>query len=689
MSGARHALSGVVLASLVATAGIARADHEGDVAVDASPVLANGGGISLGWNEIVVSLSNHGTSTTRGSIDVRVSQLGHEAGEFHASAPFQVAAGASATVRVPALVAPYGDVHVEVVDDGGQTLADKTFATLAPSGVLLLDATEASRLRGAINDVAVAPLSATSRGAASRGPPLTVSVVAPRWDPATGDPILPDRAALYASADAVLLRSDVLTHLAGAELDALAGYVMAGGTLALALVRPEDGSHPTVGAFVGGNVTRAPLSPVTMGVLDLPTPSSLSAARMLPHADTPSSELAASLTSHAGGNLRPSLYGASAAYGLGEVHLLAFDPTRRPAVDDPWALARMVDLTRRAYDRRVSQVFRPGAEALAVSYGRLRQQLDPNERSRWAIAVASLILVAYSIVAGPVSFSLAARAGRPLRALRQLPVLSAITFAIVVAIGIAAKGVTGRARHLTLVEAGAGMPKGNARRFRGFYAARAKELTVRPTDASSLVAMAISDAADRRDHLVIDRDGARLVDVAALPWQTIVVREDGFASIGAGVALLQDDDGELRVVNRTGRDLRAAVVRAPGGAAYAFARIADGEATTTRAARKLRGDPDGRVWEGMAASAAHIGGVDVRRLHPVALRAVLEADAPGLGDAWWAVSDAAGDSVDWFPDDVPVLIGQLDGGEGRTSDSGLRIEADRVLLRVVGYGGRP
>jgi hypothetical protein len=704
MTFARRALPGVgvvlvvlvVLACVTATAARAlgappppEARASSDLVADASPVLPAGNGIALGWSEIVVSLQNHGPAPARGSIDVFVSQLGHDRGEFRASAPFHVGAGAGASVRVPALVVPYGDVQVEIIDDQGRTVADKTFATYQSNGVTLLDTTETSRLHGAMNDVAVAPLLSPSFGAAGRGPPPTVSVVSPRWDPATGDPILPDRAALYATADAVLLRSDVLTRLGGAELDALAGYVLAGGTLAVALVRPEDGSHPTVRAFVGGNVMRGALSPITLGELELPSIGALSSARALPHATSPSSELAASLATHAGGNLHPSLYGSSAAYGLGEVHVLAFDPTHRPAVDDPWALARMVDLTRRAFDRRASQIFRPGAEPLSVSYGRVRQQLDPNERSRWAIGVAALLLVAYSIVAGPVNFSLAARAGRPLRALRRLPILSAVAFALVVGVGVAAKGVTGRARHLTLVEAGAGMPKGNARRFRGFYAARAKDLTVRATDTSSLAATAVSDAADRRDHLVVDRDGARLVDVAALPWQTVVVREEGFASLGAGIALLRDEDGELRVVNRTGRDLRAAILRAPGGTATYFARLADGESATTRSGRKLGADADGRAWEGMVTSAAHVGGLDLRRLHPVALRSVLDADTPGLADAWWALSDAAGDLVDWFPDDVPVLIGQLDGGEGRAADSGLRIDADRVLVRVVGYGGRP
>ncbi len=42
-----------------------------------------------------------------------------------------------------------------------------------------------------------------------------------------------------------------------------------------------------------------------------------------------------------------------------------------------------------------------------------------------------------------------------------------------------------------------------------------------------------------------------------------------------------------------------------------------------------------------------------------------------------------------MPDDVPVLIGELEGGEGRTTDSGRRLDVDRVLVRVVGYGGVP
>ncbi len=292
-------------------------------------------------------------------------------------------------------------------------------------------------------------------------------------------------------------------------------------------------------------------------------------------------------------------------------------------------------------------------------------------------------------MAGPVSFSLAAKAGRPLRALRWLPILAAVAFATVVGIGVAAKGVTGRARHLTLIEAGAGMPKGTARRFRGFYASRAGELTVRTTDASSVVSTVLSDLTDRQDHLFVDRDGVRLVDVSALPWQTVVVREDGFATLGDGIALVKDGAGGVAVVNRSGRDLRAAVLRAPSGEAYYFPRVRDGDRVVTGSGAKMSADADGRAWEAQMASTSRAGSVALHGLEAATLKPVTEVDAPGLADAWWAISDAAGDAMDWFPDGVPTLIGQLDGGEGRRSDSGLRLESDRLLVRILGYGGRP
>jgi hypothetical protein len=685
------AASILVTAAAAHAAPPAAAPAPTQIAVEAFPIFGTGSNIASGWNEVVVRIQNNGDAPARGRVEIGSQQYGRDGRAFRATAPFSVGARASVNVRVPAEVPLYGDLVADVYGEDGASLSQVHVSSYTPAGVMLLDVSDASRLRGAVNEVPVVPLYGATGATRSSAPPL-LSVGSPRFDPATGDPMLPDRAALYTSADAVVMRSDTLARLEGAELDALAGWALAGGTLAVAVVRPEDLRNPTLVAFAGGAVARQGASAVTLAVLDLPSPpaGTGSSAKTIPSATRPSNDVAETLAGYAGGNLHGSLYGSSAAYGLGEVHLLAFDPTRRPAADDPWAAARMVDLARRAFDRRSTQVFRPGAEAPTGTYDRVRRQLDPNESSRWAIAAAAILLCVYSVVAGPVNFTLAGRAGRPLRALRWLPLISAIAFAAIVAVGVAAKGMTGRSRHLTLVEAGAGMSRGSARRFRGFYASRARELTVRTTDASSLVSMAVvPDYADRGEHLVVDREGARLVDVAAMPWQTVVVREDGFAPLGDGIALVKDGEHGVAVINRSGRDLRAAILLIPGDSAYYFPRIKDGERVGSSAGKDMRALPDGASWLSDMHSGTRLGAIYVHRLHGDALKAVIAEDAPGLSEAWSAMEDAAGTMVDWFPDAVPVLVAQLDGGEGRLHDAGLRMESDRLLVRIVGYGGRP
>jgi hypothetical protein len=652
-----------------------------DLVADASGVLGPGGGTAVGWNEVVVVVQNNGAKLARGRAEVTTGAYGGERREFVGQAPFAVGPGAAVHLRVPVRVVSYGDVTVDVLDEEGHTLVERSLSSFVPHGVSLVDVSEVSHLRGALGEVPVSPLFwARGRGSS---PVLTIGW--PRFDPATGDPILPDRAALYTSADAVLMRSDTLVRLPAADLEALAGYVLAGGTLAVAVARPEDVRHATVSALAGGSISRTGVPEATLADFSLPP----AAGRFLARARAPSGDVAERLAGYTGGNLHGSLYGSSAAYGLGEVHLLAFDPTEKRTAEDPWVQARMVDLTRRAFDRRSSQIFRPGAEGTDTSYGRVRRVLDPNESSRWAIGAAAILLLAYALLAGPLNFTLASRSGRPLRALRRLPLFAALAFAMVVGVGIVAKGIAGRARRLTLVEAGAGMGQGSARRFRGFYISRARDLTVRTSDRGSVLSTLQTDHTTRMDRLVVDREGARLIEVSALPWQTVVVREDGLASLGDGIALVREGEGGTALVNRTGRDLRAALVRVPGGETYYFPRVRDGERVRVTSGRKLSADPDGRAWVSQTRPYRSTGTLALHRLGEDALSPFTDPDAPGLADAWGAISEAAGDNVDWFPEGVPVVVGQLDGGEGRPTDTGLRVESDRLLVRVVGWGGRP
>ncbi|APR83981.1 Hypothetical protein A7982_09330 [Minicystis rosea] len=689
-SSPRLAAAATLIAAL-AFAPTVRATPPAELTVDAFPIFGSGATIAQGWSEVTVRIGNNTPKPMRGQVDVSMKGFmrGVAGRSFLASAPFSVGGGASIHVRVPAHVGLYGDLLVEVRNEEGAIVHATRFPTFTPRGITLLDVTEVSALRGVLHDAVITPLAYTG---GSHGTAPTLDIAIPRFDPATGDPLLPDRAALYTSADAVLLRSDILSRLSGADLEALAGYALAGGTIAVAIARPEDLRHPTLVAFAGGPITRQGVSAETLKEFSLPAPVATlpPSAKQITATREPAKDVIEQLGGFTGGNLHGSLYGASATYGLGEVHLLAFDPTRKPAVDDPWAQARVLDLARRAYDRRTTQVFRPGHEPGTPSYSHVRQQLDPNESSRWAIGAAAILLCIYAIVAGPINFGLAGKAGRPLRALRWLPIISAIALALVVVVGVIAKGVHGRSRHLTLVEAGAGMTKGSARRFRGFYASRARELTVRTTDGTSLVSTAVlPEYADQKDHIIVDREGARLVEVAALPWQTVVVREDGFVSLGDGIALVKDGETGVAVINRSGHDLRAALLRSLDGKPYYFARIKDGDRVVTAAAQTAGASPGGKIWETAMLSPYRTGSINAHRLSAHLLRPLIETDAPGLAEAWSALEEAAAEGVDWFPDHVPTLVAQLDGGEGHLGDAGLRLESDRLLVRVVGLGGRP
>lgn len=665
-----------------------------DVVAEAIPAISAGAAVPWGWNQIQVRIQNNGGRAARGSVEVSTQQYSSDR-VFHASAPYSVGAGASIIVRVPARVASYGDVRVQVMDDVDGQVLSQSFTASGQVAVVLLDVSPASRLRGVIHEAPASPLYAPSSVGSMPAGGASLLVSQPRFDPATGDPLLPDRPALYSAADAVLMRTDTLARLAGAELDALAGYVLGGGTLALVAARPEDLRHPTLVSLVGGEVASGPVAAETRREM-LPPAGSSGSGRVIPPAPNPMDDVALAMGGWTGGNLRPSPYGSAASYGLGEVHLLSFDPMNKPAVDDPWVQIRMVDLARRAYDRRSTVVFRPGVEQRRDEINRVRQQLDPNEGSRWAIGLSALLLCIYAVLAGPLNFTLAAKKHRPLRALWHLPIYAAVAFGVIVGIGVAAKGVTGRARHLTLVEAGAGMTKGTARRYRGFFTSRSEDLTVRTTDASSLVSTAVAaELSEQRDKLVVDRDGARLTDVTALPWQTVVVREDGFASLGEGITVLCERPspvapiGGATIVNRSARDLRAAVLWLPSGGARYFAKIKDGERVHSSAGQDLGTTTSGRSWISMAGTGRRVGGLDVHDLGASLLGPIVDKDAPGLGDAWWAMEEAANDEVDWLPDGVPTLLGQLDGGEGRAADAGLRLESDRLLVRVIGCGGRP
>src|SRR5262245_49081529 len=112
----------------------------GEVTVDAAPILG-GSGVEPGWNEIVVRVQNAGAAPARGRVEV--SALGYvDHHVFEATAPFNVAPGATALVKVPAHTLPYADLSVSTLTEEGNEIAGTRFHPLTQNEVTLVDVSD-------------------------------------------------------------------------------------------------------------------------------------------------------------------------------------------------------------------------------------------------------------------------------------------------------------------------------------------------------------------------------------------------------------------------------------------------------------------------------------------------------------------------------------------------------------------
>ena len=663
----------VLLAVLCAPRG---AQAQSELKLEATPVLGANSPSVDGWGEIYVRLENNGVAPLSGSVELRASTGGRGMPLTLARAPFAIAGKSRVNLLLPShsLVLRAGEAKVVALSEQGVELSDERLPALRTLEPLLFDLHTPSRLTAVLN---AQPVPTRRRGP---GYGAMLSVTSPQLNVATGEPVLPDLAAGYASATLVLASGRLLSSLPPSAVDALFSWVLAGGALALVIDRPEDLHSAWLEALAGGHL-RSSAAPRDLGAtaqfavpVDAPGRTGMAPPRITLESAKPSAELSASFFGLSGGNLRESPWGEAASYGLGEVHLLAFNPNTELAASDPWVRHKLLDLTRHAWERALVVALPHGQVALDGSrFDTVRRVLDPNEGTRWTVIVSTLLLLIYAALAGPLNFYLAQRAGKPLRALVYLPVWAGLALGCIVVLGILGKGITGRARHLTLIEAGAGMARASVTRFRGLYGSRADDVTVRAARGGVLDVQGDSDDVTR--DLLVDRDGLRLERLREKPWEVQVVREDGFANLGAGVSLVPSPDGEFSIKNRCARDLLGVVVNAPSKGVFYFPKIADGQTVSLHQGKAL----------GSLGASASLGGA-----HPLSVgtfRSHVEERAKGVAVAWDALEVSTGGDEDWWPSDVPVLIAELEGGEGRTQDSGLRLDLDRVLVRVVGYGG--
>ncbi|MFP6685605.1 MAG: hypothetical protein VB934_12865, partial [Polyangiaceae bacterium] len=344
------------------------------------------------------------------------------------------------------------------------------------------------------------------------------------------------------------------------------------------------------------------------------------------------------------------------------------------AVESVFVVARMLQLVERSERRRPASLF-PISTAFRPD-DRLGREPDPNVGSRWPIAFGGLLLLLYSVVAGPLNFARHRKRGRPLHSLRALPILSLGTFLLIALVGTFAKGCSDRSRRLVLAELGAGSTHGHATRWRSFFGPRATTLGVGTNHQGSVVGAAIDDNGSALAELRVVRDALRLENLQVRPWQTAIVRDNSPIDLPGSISLLDDGSGGVTVVNRTGKNLRGLVLWLPSGTLKLGAKLADGETVNSHA---------------LSAIPQCLGASTLPALFTIDSGHCGETMAkvsPGLEHAWIAISQQSSPHRIWFPDDVPVLLAQVDGGDGETRDAGMKLEHNRLLIRVVGYGGR-
>lgn len=665
------------------------AAHAAPLLIDVQPELGSGSPLGQGWTTLSIRLRNVEKVELTGAVEVQARpNWGREQKSSMTRAPFAVAPGAEVVLELPVhgfATAP-ADFELRVFDQDEKEIANAPVPEFAQKDPLVLDLSVPSRLLPALRGLGT--LLRRHSGGAYRAPGVTVTV--PPLDPKTGDPHLPRWPAGYANATLVTASGSRLSSLDPAERQALSDWVLAGGSLGVTIERPEDLRIELLARLTGGAPELEPPPSSLLGeatfLVPTNTPGFAPLKARTPYGPkieaqeerlSPRPGTAQALASFRGHNLRQSPWGASASYGLGEVHLFAFRLDDR-FLADRWTQLKVVDLVRHSWERQ-AQIALPLGQAPFDGYSTpaIRRVLDPNQSMRWTVVAASLLLLIYATVAGPLNFWLASRRGHPLRALTRLPIIAGVTLSLIVLVGVLGRGTKGRARRLALVEAGAGMGKAAATRFRGLYSSSAADLTVQPTARSSLL-----DVMTEEEHvertLLVDRDGTRLARLRSRPWETLVVREDGFANLAGGVSILTGSGGVTTVRNRTARDLVGVILKPARAPAVSFARIKDGQAVSSS-----DGTPLSTGVGGPGASPF------VRPLLASLFGAELDRHVENVGAAWQGLEAYAGTEVDWWPPDVPVLIAQIDGGEGKLTDSGLEVEIDRVLLRVVGYGGVP
>ncbi|HEY5374455.1 MAG TPA: hypothetical protein VIK01_12275, partial [Polyangiaceae bacterium] len=223
---------------------------QSSLTVEAVPVLGGNSPSVDGWGEVYVHLESNDSRSLGGFLELRSLDMGRAAPRALSRVPFALAPKGRVSLLLPShgLVTRMG-AKVVAVDDKGSELGFSQVAPVRVLDPLLFDLSVPSRLAAVLSAQAM-PIRRRGMSYSYGGGAL--SVTTPQINIVSGEPVLPDLAAGYASATVVLASGRTISNMPPPALDALVSWVLSGGALALVIDRPEDLRSSWLEALAGG-----------------------------------------------------------------------------------------------------------------------------------------------------------------------------------------------------------------------------------------------------------------------------------------------------------------------------------------------------------------------------------------------------------------------------------------------------
>lgn len=531
------------------------------------PIKVESHDVLPGALETVIELRNTRDVALTGRVEITsldYGSFGGSSNEVSAEAPF--ALGPNATGRVlllPTVGMRYSTGARAVLPDGTMSTEESGGTGMGRYGGqgqnVFVDLGGHSSLLGSLNEAQV-PLGGGSRE--------TVSAVAPSAT-SSGYTPLPTTLGGYATAALVHVGSRQFLDLGPAELTALVDFTAHGGTLAFSLDDPAHLSDAKLVALLGGHVQGELTDARPFGDAAVVTRQSANGwdgTQAAPAPTRAEPDERAKVVIYGGGNVGLSPYGGLAAYGLGRVVLLPFHAARLG--DDPWAIGKLAELTVDAATHRKSRFSEVSPQG-GVDDTKLQHALDPNQRFRVTLGIATALLLGY---AGFVAWRLLRdqKQKRMFSSFGWLPALAATLSLAIVGLGFATRGAQRGVRRVLLVEGGAGFGLVSVDEYRGYFTSGSDPITVSSHTPRSLLYAAALGPVHQRDGFSFLRDKPRL------PWQTTVTRELRIEQSEQQIAL-GEEAGMPWVTNRTAVALEDVVLTSSSGDVFLLLRVEPGQ----------------------------------------------------------------------------------------------------------------